>query len=254
MRSRKIHLGLLVVACALFATAAASLGRPDNGFDLTDALTPTTEIHPGGPARDGIPSIDHPNFVVAREATYLADEDRVLGLQHNGETKAYPIRILSQLMMQAITGPARRTKLNTLPVIHTTWRAWRREHPRTLVLSNETGFDRDYSVSPYFGYETEESVYFPLRNRSNRYHAKETVLGIESDGVHKAYPFTELARHERTAFADEINGRPLTIHFDARNQTARARDDKGRLLPATLGLWFAWFAFHPDTEVFRAAP
>lgn len=34
--------------------------------------------------------------------------------------------------------------------------------------------------------------------------------------------------------------------------SARAFDDEGRPLAGINGFWFAWYAFHPDTEVFKA--
>ena len=82
-------LGLLILA---FASA---ISRDNNGFDLSDSLVPADQIHLGGPARDGIPAIDHPRFVAATEAGFLNDQERVLGLAHNGVIKAYPIAIMN---------------------------------------------------------------------------------------------------------------------------------------------------------------
>ncbi len=65
-----------------------------NGFDLNGSLIPREEIHHGGPPRDGIPSIDRPRFITADQAAFLNENDRVLGVDRNGITKAYPIRIL----------------------------------------------------------------------------------------------------------------------------------------------------------------
>lgn len=48
----------------------------------------------GGPPKDGIPSIDEPRFVAAREATFLDDEDVVFGIVHTGEVRAYPQLVL----------------------------------------------------------------------------------------------------------------------------------------------------------------
>ena len=59
-------------------------------------------------------------------------------------------------------------------------------------------------------------------------------LGVEVDGLYKAYPFAELARHGRAIIDDEINGRAVRIHFDAQEVTAHARDDAGKLLPGTI--------------------
>ena len=44
---------------------------------------PSHEILSGGPPRDGIPSIDRPRFVVAKEADlFVGDRDRILGNFH----------------------------------------------------------------------------------------------------------------------------------------------------------------------------
>ena len=48
------------------------------------------------------------------------------------------------------------------------------------------------------------------------------------------------------------NGFDLTIRFDQTAEGARAFDADGGELAAVSSFWFAWFAFHPETEVFSA--
>ncbi|MCP3821602.1 DUF3179 domain-containing protein [Streptomyces sp. A3M-1-3] len=48
----------------------------------------------GGPGKDGIPSIDRPEFVPARDAGFLADDEPVFGLERRGEVRAYPQQVL----------------------------------------------------------------------------------------------------------------------------------------------------------------
>lgn len=79
----------------LALTSACSAAPFKNGFDLAGALVPARDIASGGPPRDGIPALDAPRFVPAVRAAFLRDEDRVLGLAHNGIAKAYPIAILN---------------------------------------------------------------------------------------------------------------------------------------------------------------
>ncbi len=57
-------------------------------------IIPLDEIKDGGPPKDGIPSIDTPKFVQASQAQFLKDDDLVIGLRLNGETRAYPLFIL----------------------------------------------------------------------------------------------------------------------------------------------------------------
>lgn len=65
-------------------------------FKLTqaDSNVPFDSLMQACPARDCIPSIDHPKYVPSSEVDYLRDDDLVMTLTHNGITRAYPTRIL----------------------------------------------------------------------------------------------------------------------------------------------------------------
>lgn len=84
---------LLMAAILVAAPAAHAVSK--NGFDLTGASIPADEIHHGGPPRDGIPSIDDPRFVSVADAVFMKPDDRVLGFEHGGIARAYPISILN---------------------------------------------------------------------------------------------------------------------------------------------------------------
>jgi hypothetical protein len=179
----------------------------------------------------------------------------VSGLLYNSDVLLYDREtesLWSQILKRAVTGPMRGERLTPLPLTHTSWRAWEKEHPETLVLSTETGFDRDYDRDPYGEYENERGLYFPVRAESRRYHPKERVLGLEIDGRFKAYPFAELARAGKDEIIDELAGRKIRVHFDEENESVRAFDALGNQLPGIVGFWFAWYAFHPDTQVYEA--
>jgi hypothetical protein len=57
-------------------------------------LIPKDEVFDGGPGRDGIPSIDNPQFTNVTNASYLNDNDLVIGLKIDGVIRAYPHPIL----------------------------------------------------------------------------------------------------------------------------------------------------------------
>jgi hypothetical protein len=80
-----------------------------------------------------------------------------------------------------------------------------------------------------------------------------SILGVARYGIARAYPFTELARAP-SPFDDTIGGQRVRIEFDDAHRTGRVRDTAGRELASVTAFWFAWYAFHPDTEVFVAAP
>lgn len=61
--------------------------------DFSKHSVPLDEISSGGPGKDGIPSIDYPQFNSVDKAFY-ADTEPVVVVEVNGEAKAYPIEIL----------------------------------------------------------------------------------------------------------------------------------------------------------------
>lgn len=57
-------------------------------------VIPLDKIKGGGPPKDGIPSIDNPIFADVQSSQFMSDSDTVIGLDINGEVKAYPLSIL----------------------------------------------------------------------------------------------------------------------------------------------------------------
>ena len=57
-------------------------------------IVPLDKIRGGGPPKDGIPSIDEPKFVLADDAEFLRDTDVVIGLEIDGDARAYPLFIM----------------------------------------------------------------------------------------------------------------------------------------------------------------
>ena len=121
-----------------------------------------------------------------------------------------------------------------------------------LVLSTDTGYGRDYRKSPYGNYDRSERLYFPVSQSSRRYHPKTWVLGYAHNGDVMVWPFPELARSGVPTVTAEVGGQTVTVHYDPTGPSAELRDRDGRLLPGVRAFWFAWYAFHPHTRIYRA--
>ena len=52
------------------------------------------EVTWGGVRKDGIPSLDNPELIVAADAGYLKDDDLVFSVSISGDARAYPLRIM----------------------------------------------------------------------------------------------------------------------------------------------------------------
>ncbi len=63
--------------------------------DFSRHSVPYREIISGGPPRDGIPPLDHPNFETVAEADrWLTRQEPVILFVENGDARAYPLQIL----------------------------------------------------------------------------------------------------------------------------------------------------------------
>jgi len=96
--SRVAAICALLALCVAFAGAAqANPDRWRHTWPMTDFSQTSIdfdEIMSGGPPKDGIPSIDAPQFVPVAEAGDLAATEPVIGLVVAGDARAYPLRIL----------------------------------------------------------------------------------------------------------------------------------------------------------------
>jgi uncharacterized protein DUF3179 len=180
----------------------------------------------------------------------------VSGLLYNSDVLLYDRNtesLWSQIMGEAISGELKGVKLPQLPVFHTSWGEWKNRHPASLVLSTDTGYSINYDKPAYAGYKQSRQLYFKVsRKAPSTYHPKEQVMGLEIAGKFKAYPFTELGKNAQADFADEFAGEKFNIAWNEAAQSAHITDADGNVIVTTTGFWFAWFTFHPETEVFKA--
>ena len=178
----------------------------------------------------------------------------VSGLLYNSDVLLYDRQtgsLWSQIKKMAISGDMKGTALTAFPLRHTTGRDWVERNPHTEVLSDETGFRRNYKVNPYPNYARNSALYFPVAEENSQYRRKSLVLGLEIDGHFKAYPFSELSKSPRE-FVDEFQGRTFEVQYDDKNKTANIVGENGDEWPTLISFWFAWYAFHPNTEIFTA--
>ena len=108
-----IAIGVALVGLGLFLSedsqpyvtitpTSSSISIPEMGIseleimetDGVKHLIPLDKIKGGGPPKDGIPSIDNPVFATVSDSQFMSDSDTVIGLDINGQAKAYPLFIL----------------------------------------------------------------------------------------------------------------------------------------------------------------
>ncbi len=158
----------------------------------------------------------------------------------------------SQFNGKAIIGPARGKQLVQLASINTNWALWQAYHPKTLIMSTDTGFARNYEVDPYGLYEGPGATEFPVSHKDPRLPRDELVLGVEVDHHAEAFPLRRLAI-AKTPMTTRLGGKEITVVFDPNTATVGAADEQHHL-PAYTGQWFGWAAFHPDSAIWGKEP
>lgn len=100
----------------------------------------------------------------------------------------------SALGGEPVIGPlvGRGVRLETFPLVTTTWGEWKRDHPGTTVLSRQTGFKRDYSEgAAYKDYFATHRLMFPVSTTDKRLKNKAGVLVMvlqDKGGTGKKFP------------------------------------------------------------------
>lgn len=205
-------------------------------------------------------------------------------LMYDAETRS----LWSTTEGQAVVGPLAGDGplLVPLPLVTTTWGEWKRMHPKTRVLSRETGHERNYDEgAAYKDYFATDRLMFAVPRQDPRLRNKDVVLALVDRGADGAATPIAIARRRLRAeplLALDAPGGALVVVTtpggasrsyrsggrafrrllgaarveDALGATYRITEDalvpeaEGEPLPrvaAREAFWFGWFAQHPGT-------
>lgn len=154
----------------------------------------------------------------------------------------------SQIDGLAIVGELTGTKLKPVSIDTVSWRDWKREHPDSEVLSQDTGFSRDYGRDPYGSYYEDSFLFFPVEAEDDRIHPKTVIFGIVVNGTYKAYREEDLKA--LGTIEDTVGGVKINVERDTTGIVKITNLDTGEEIVKERDFWFAWYAFHPETKLF----
>ena len=148
----------------------------------------------------------------------------------------------------AVVGELSGTKLIPVSIDTVAWRDWKKANPESLVLSQDTGFERPYGKDPYGSYYETSFLFFPVENRDDRIHPKTVVFGIKVDGIFNAYKEDDLK--ELKVIEDTVNGTKIKVERNDTGVVKITNTVTGEEIVKERDFWFAWYAFHPDTQLY----
>lgn len=140
----------------------------------------------------------------------------VSGLLYNNNLIPYDRRTdsnWSQIRQQCVNGDLIGQSPEYISMLETTWGVWKTMYPDAKVLSEDTGFDRNYSFYPYGDYPTNNNfLLFPLSIDDNRLPRKERVHTLVQSDLAKAYRFASF--NDGSTIRDQLFGKEILIVGD----------------------------------------
>ena len=200
------------------------------------------------------------------------------------------LSLWSNLTGEAVVGKqaAQAERLRVLPMTLTTWGEWRERHPESRTIDmkalQRASSDIRFDYTPGAAERAREGVSFPVWQQSDALPGDDEVYVLKIGNDAKAYPLEILLA--KGLVHDQIGAAGLVLVADEESQSVRAyasggrqfrRDEAGNLIddegdvwnvreaalesgsgqpplarvPGHVAYWFGWYAFYPDTEIYR---
>jgi hypothetical protein len=241
-----------------------------------------------------------------KEKDYLLDFG-VSGMLRNSDLVMWDRQTQSwwqQFTGSGLVGELAGAQLEFLPSMLISLEEFFVSFPEGVVLSTDTGHERQYGTNPYTGYDNLENTQPRLffNKVDNRLPPMERIIDIHLNGKYKVYPLTKIG--ERRVINDTFMDQPLVIFYTSKTVSVLdntkisesrqvgsvtvfdpvvdgqklkfSRRSKGFVDKQTKSVWtitgeciagahkgkkirplihgnhfaFAWFAFHPETQIY----
>ena len=189
---------------------------------------------------------------IHRQVGDQVTEFGVAGVLYNSDLVFYDRAtetLWDQIEAKGIVGPMTDEQLRLIPVSMTQWGRWRAAHPDTLVLSEDTGFEEDYSEDHYVDYRDSTRLFMPVSHSDDRIHPKTPVYGFSLDDGPVAFAAALL--DDGADYTHELNGAEWLLRADEGGTVTLQKAGADTAYAPIRVFWFAWYTFHPQTELVR---
>lgn len=203
-------------------------------------------------------------------------------LMYDHRTKS----LWSTLKGEPVVGPlvGKGIQLKRYSVVTTNWGTWRKKHPRTTVLSLQTGYRRDYREgAAYRNYFATDRLMFSVPDMDSRLLNKEEVIALRWGDQQLAISTKFLA--QRPLYEGQFAGHSFVIltdasgasrvydstnvqwkAFDAPDSVTDSKGEQWQVgelqltgpngrqlprLPQHRAFWFGWVSAFPDTTLIQ---
>lgn len=181
----------------------------------------------------------------------VGDERRVLrtsGLLHRSNKIMYDLTsdtFYDTFAGRAIAGPHKGEVLEQIPVVTSTWGAWKEAHPGTTIVASDGGIGFDYPEDPLGGRNLDGPI-FPVGTVDGRLSPEALVLGVRIGDRAVAFPVRETRAAIEAGEAVRVDD--VEVVLDGSGLIAL---DGGEPVGSHEAFWFAWSQFNPGTAVWQ---
>lgn len=150
----------------------------------------------------------------------------------------------SQALGKSIAGPFSDTSLEYVPFQLLRLQEARAIAPNAMVMTTNTGHNRNYTNTPYSGYGDTAETYFPVSVQDSRFFAKEIMYVTPlNNGGSLAIP-ANLLTSSMSVRHPEL---PVEVRVDTNGQIQVIDTQTESLLPSYYEMWFSWATHHQQT-------
>lgn len=149
----------------------------------------------------------------------------------------------SQSRGEAVVGDYTGTKLELVKIQVIQFGELKSKYSQAKILSEKTGYIRDYSLYPYGDYESSEDLYFPVSVQDKRFPAKEMMYVFHVNDKYVAFPVKDLGSEridkviEGITCSVEKEGGEINVYVD------------GKIVPGYFEMWFSWATHHQKNGI-----
>lgn len=143
----------------------------------------------------------------------------------------------SQIEGRAVVGDYTGTELDLVDIEILEFNQIKEEYPDAEVLSEDTGYSRDYDQYPYGDYEENDEFFFPVTYKGEGLPSKEIVYAVRYNDTPVAFVLDKLRKEGNVTMSLE-NGSKINAEFI--DEKVVVKDQEGNILPGFYTMWFSW--------------
>jgi len=145
---------------------------------------------------------------------------------------------------QTLAGELHESQLELFPMQLLSMGEIKKLYPDALIMSEDTGYNRDYNRNPYAGYETDDRFVFEPSNLDRTLPLKEIIVAFNTpDGTPAAIPWTTL--RSAGSHSEEVAGKTFSFSVTEAGELT-ITDSSGATYPFYFEMWFSFATQHGE--------